>query len=230
MKEPFITMERIEIIKSFYESNMNKGLPDYTILGWENEEAQRLRFEILASSVNLKGKSILDVGCGTGSLLEYLILKGIEVSYTGVDILESMIEVAINKFPDGNFICTDIFKQNYFKKKSFDVVFSSGIFNLNLGNNEEFLIKALKIFLNLSKEAAVFNLLHQKSPDKEHKFYYYSPDDIIKAIEKIQTYSIKINIIENYLNNDFTVICIHSKIVPCLTRQCRSKYTHGVVN
>ena len=204
-------MERIEIIKSFYESNMNKGLPDYTLLGWENEEAHRLRFEILATSVNLKGKSILDVGCGTGSLLEYLNSKGIETAYTGVDILESMTEIAINKFPEGNFICTDIFKQNFFKEKSFDVVFSSGIFNLNLGNNEEFITKALNIFLDLSKEAAVFNLLHHKSPDKEHKYFYYSPDDIIKAVKKLQSPSIRLNIIENYLNNDFTVICNHAR-------------------
>ena len=52
-----------------------------------------------------------------------------------------------------------------------------------------------------------FNLLHHKSPDKESKYFYFSPEETVKIIEKNNFKFKKIEIIEQYLNNDFTVIC-----------------------
>ncbi len=88
------------------------------------------------------------------------------MKYTGVDILEAMIERAKAKNLGGDFLHTDIFQGNMFQDRSFDVVYASGIFNLNLGNNREFLIKALDLFMRFSSEAVVFNLLHCDSPDR----------------------------------------------------------------
>jgi ubiquinone/menaquinone biosynthesis C-methylase UbiE len=201
-------MKRFETIRTYYESNMGKGLPEYSILGWESEDAQNLRFDILASSVELDGKRILDVGCGTGNLLGYLSQKNINVKYTGMDILSSMIEYAKGKKLNGDFYHVDIFKNNIFEKESFDIIYASGIFNLNLQNNAEFLSKALNVFIDLSKEAIVFNLLHIDSPSKENLYYYFSPDDVARILEPISKRLEKVNIIENYLQNDFTVICL----------------------
>ncbi len=199
-------MKKTEKIRDYYESKMGKGLPDYGVLGWESEAAQLLRFDMLINSVDLKGKTLLDVGCGMGNLLEYLNLKGINVKYTGVDILESMIEFAKRKGLDGEFYCVDVFNENVFAGRSFDVIYTSGIFNLNLGNNREFLLKALGKMFTLSGEAVVFNLLHKDSPDREDKYYYHDPAEIKSLIA--DTFGIKrIEIKEQYLKNDFTVIC-----------------------
>ena len=184
---------------------MGKGLPEYRVLGWESEEAQRIRFDIMISSICLDNKKILDVGCGMGNLLDYLKQKGIKAGYTGVDILQSMIELAESKNPDANFYCLDIFKDNIFKKGSFDVVYASGIFNLDLGNNREFLLGALILFLDLSREAVIFNLLHHNSPDKEDGYFYLSPDEIKQTVERIPHKVKRVNIMENYLQNDLTV-------------------------
>lgn len=92
-------MKKLETIRTFYESKMGKGLPDYGVLGWESKEAQTLRFDILASYMDLSDKSVLDVGCGMGNLLEYFRSKDINVRYTGVDILKSMIDQARAKMP-----------------------------------------------------------------------------------------------------------------------------------
>lgn len=199
-------MERLKIIRTYYESNMGKGLPEYGILGWESEEAQQLRFEILASSVDVRNKRLLDVGCGTGSLHDYLNQKGIHVDYTGVDILECMIDYAKGKNLKAKFHCVDIFKSDFFPRDSFDVVYASGIFNLNLGNNMEFLSEALVRFMELSAETVVFNLLNFDSPSKEEQYYYYHPDEITKLVEPMAHKLEKFSIIEHYLQNDFTVI------------------------
>jgi hypothetical protein len=54
-------MDKLEIIKTYYEENIAKGLPEYGSLGWESEEAQRLRFDMLLSSVELGNKKLLAV-------------------------------------------------------------------------------------------------------------------------------------------------------------------------
>lgn len=200
-------MSKLKIIKTYYEGNMAKGLPEYGVLGWESEEAQRLRFDILLSSVDLEGKALLDVGCGTGNLLEYINSRDIHINYTGVDILEKMIERAQSKRLKADFLHADIFENNVFEEGTFDIVYASGIFNLNLGNNREFLRNALKLFFKLSKEAVVFNLLHYKSPDREDKYFYFNPDEVADIIVEFSDAITKTEFVEAYLKNDFTVVC-----------------------
>lgn len=204
-------MKKLEMIKTYYECNMAKDLPEYGILGWESEEAQRLRFDVLLDKVKLDGKKLLDVGCGTGNLIEHINSRGLSVEYTGVDILEQMIEKANKKNLDAVFIHTDIFKENIFSPDSFDVVYTSGIFNLNLGNNREFLKDALALFFSLSREAVVFNLLHVDSPDREDKYFYFHPDEVSGILTEFSAVIKQVEIIEAYLKNDFTLICEKNK-------------------
>jgi cyclopropane fatty-acyl-phospholipid synthase-like methyltransferase len=200
-------MDKMKIIRTYYEDNMAKGLPEYGVLGWESEEAQRLRFDMLLSSVELEGKTLLDVGCGTGNLLEYIRSKGVNVTYTGVDILDKMIERAKAKQLGAEFFQIDLFKNNIFKDHSFDVIYSSGIFNLNLGNNREFLTRALELFFRLSTGYVVFNLLHTASPDREDKYFYFHPDEVAEMLEEYSSVIEKVQFVEAYLKNDFTIIC-----------------------
>ncbi len=199
-------MKKLDIIKAYYDINISKDLPEYGILGWESEEAQHLRFDMLLSSVDLGGRRLLDVGCGTGNLLEYINSRGIEVNYTGVDILEKMIAIAKSKKLDCNFLCMDIFKNNSFTSNSFDVVYTSGIFNLNLGNNRQFLKNALELFLDLSVSYVVFNLLHVDSPDREDKYFYFHPDEVREILDAFSDKLKKVEFVEAYLKNDFTVV------------------------
>ncbi len=200
-------MKKVEKIKTYYEDNMAKDLPEYGILGWESERAQQLRFDVLLDKVELEGKRLLDVGCGTGNLLEYISSKGIRVKYTGVDILDKMIEKAVSKQLDAEFMLVDIFKENTFSPDSFDVVYTSGIFNLNLGNNKEFLRNALKLFFSLSCGTVVFNLLHIASPDREDKYFYFHPDEVRRILDEFSGLIGKTEFIEAYLKNDFTIVC-----------------------
>lgn len=199
-------MGKIDLIRSFYEEKMGKGLPDHEVLGWESNEAQKRRFEVFAGHVKLDGKKILDVGCGLGNMLEYLDSKGIDVDYTGVDISEKMVSSAKSRKLDGKFYCMDVFKSHPFKNEEFDVIYASGIFNINLGNNREFLLDALNKLLHISRHIIVFNLLHHNSPDREDKYYYFSPEDVEKIVESMPHRIKKVEIIQDYLDNDFTVI------------------------
>lgn len=205
-------MKKVEKIMQYYEPNIGKGLPDFKVLGWESRNAQYSRFDMFIRNTDLEGKRLLDVGCGLGNLLEYLNELEIHVDYTGVDISQKMIESAKAKKLKGVFLYLDIFKEELFsegifKENEFDVIYASGIFNLNLGNNKEFLSMALKRFYQLSKDIVAFNLLHHKSPDRDDKYYYFSPDQVLEILKSAGYDTEKVQVIEGYLMNDFTVIC-----------------------
>lgn len=194
-------------IEKYYKPNIGKGLPDFKVLGWESREAQYTRFEIFASKISLDNKKILDVGCGLGNLLEYFNNTGINIKYTGVDIIDEMIEAVKRKNLTGEFYCMDIFEQHHFRAKSFDVIYTSGIFNLNMGNNKDFLVSALGCFVELTKDVIVFNLLDHNSPNKEDAYYYYDYEQVIEMISAKYPKIESIEVVRGYLNNDFTVFC-----------------------
>jgi len=91
-----------------------------------------------------------------------------------------------------------------FAPGSFDVVFCSGAFNLNLGNNDEFLPRAVARLFELAREYVVFNLLHVRSACDDPKYAWYDPADVRGAV---RPFAADCRILDDYLPNDFTVIC-----------------------
>jgi SAM-dependent methyltransferase len=190
-----------EYYKKFY-TNASAGLEQ--LLGWEDRKSQTIRFSVLPAVVSLERKKLLDIGCGTGMLYDYLSQIGIETDYTGVDIMPEAVRAASIRHPEVNFIHGDVFRDDLFSPEMFDVVFSSGIFNLDLGNNMKFLRKGIYRMLELTSEAAVFNLLHVRSTDKELMYYYYDPKEVVNIPDQTIWH---VSVIDDYLKNDFSVVC-----------------------
>ena len=195
---------RKDQIRRHYEPRIGGNLPHHQVLDWASAKSQLARFEIFARNVPLQDKSLLDVGCGLGDLLTYLNSLGLGVRYTGVDLLEKMVQAARRNHPGHDFVQGDIFHATPFKPASFDVVFCSGAFNLNLGNNERFLPIAVATMLELARVYAVFNLLHSRAAGQEQTYFYYHPDEVR---EMLRNHPCQVRIIDDYLHNDFTVIC-----------------------
>lgn len=196
--------KRKEHIRRHYEHRIGKDLPHHEVLDWASAQSQRARFDIFAQNVPLAGKSLLDVGCGLGDLLTYLQDRDTPIQYTGVDILEKMVDAARATHPGHTFLQADIFQACPFEPATFDVAYCSGAFNLNLGNNEQFLPSAVRTMLTLAREHAVFNLLHSRAAASEETYFYYHPDNVRAMLRDLPC---TIRIIDDYLHNDFTVIC-----------------------
>ncbi|MBU4223964.1 methyltransferase domain-containing protein [Patescibacteria group bacterium] len=94
-----------------------------------NKKKSIIRSDILVNSEllkiigDVKGKTILDLGCGDGTIAASLSKKGAKV--VGVDKKEHSIKLAKEK--DGKYLCKDIRKVNL-KKNEFDVIYSSMVF------------------------------------------------------------------------------------------------------
>ncbi|HDY65056.1 MAG TPA: class I SAM-dependent methyltransferase [Phycisphaerae bacterium] len=202
-------MSKIRKIRKHYVPRIAAGRENYDILDWASAQSQKLRFEVLLRHVDLEGKSLLDVGCGLGDLTILLRDRGLDVRYTGVDVLEKMLEKARRANPGVRFVLGDIFATGPGRplaRERFDVVFSSGTMNLNLGNNLEFLRRALPRMLHHTGEVLVANFLHSRETPCDPKYFHYDPADVIEILEPLCPRD-NIQLVDDYLANDFTLIC-----------------------
>jgi len=190
------------ILEKHYIPRINSSDKGHVILDWESEDAQVRRFEVLFDHIDVSGRSILDVGCGIGDLYRMAASRCDAVSYTGIDILPEMVEEARLRHPEGNFITGDLLKEQLFAPGSFDILFSSGIFNLKVGDNHAFLKRALEVFFSISSCWVVFNLLDPKHPVQRDIYYYFEPEE---ALEMAKKHADHVEIVYDYVPKDYTV-------------------------
>ena len=195
--------ERKRIVSNHYEPLLNKYSRGYEILDWESLDSQIKRFEVLTDNADLSGKKLLDIGCGTGDLYGYFIDRGLDVDYYGIDILPKMIAKAYEIYPKGRFFTGDIFKESPFGKRQFDIIFCSGIFNLNMGDNESFFKEALPVFFAHAKSMVVFNLLDPGHSVHSSKYYFF---DYKAVLHWIRQYTDNVRVVTGYIPNDFTIV------------------------
>jgi SAM-dependent methyltransferase len=197
-------MSRRKHIHDHYEPRIVPGRASHEVHDWADAASQEARYRVLADNVPLDGKSLLDVGCGLGDLFGFLRSRGVAVRYVGVDIVAKMADAARRRFPEGRFVQGDVFADHPFGQERFNVVFCSGVFNLNLGNNRQFLPAALGRQFELADEHAVFNLLHHRTTERYEHCAYFDPAEVVAMVVKLAA---DVRVIDDYLHNDFTVIC-----------------------
>lgn len=94
-------------------------------------------------SKNTKSKTVLDIGCGTGLLGVELLRINPNLTIDGIDISESMLDIAKLKKIDDKTFCykqlysVDIKNQNNFIQKQYDAIVSSGTFTLGHLNAQD---------------------------------------------------------------------------------------------
>ncbi len=197
-------MSRKRRILDHYDHRIQPGRASFDVLDWSDRDSQLKRFAVLPANVELDGKTLLDVGCGLGDLWAFLNAHDISVEYVGVDLSEKMVCAARRLHPDAEFVSGDVFKDEVFPPGAFDVVFASGVFNLDLGNNREFLARAVRRLLDLAGECVVFNLLHTRADVCHEGYVYYDPAEVLKDLEAL---SCHVTVVDDYLDGDFTLIC-----------------------
>lgn len=173
---------------------------------WGSEQSQRIRFEVLTkcmgpSDTKLK---ILDVGSGLAHLNSFLVDKGFEIDYTGIEINSSFIEQSKVAFPEANFVHGDVNKL-LDSNELYDYSFASGIYNLgDKTKTQNAFISDFNIILSKTKIAAAVNFLSSNSQNQDNVSVYHKSSEIISLVEK--HFSTRYELYHNYLPNDFTII------------------------
>ena len=148
--------------------------------------SRKKRLQILLKYIDLKkGNSILDFGCGTGYLYEYLQKSGYKVKYTGIDISAEAIKFAkkiYNKKNNCNFILANILEKNL--KKKFDFILVNGTFNNNTKNNWMWMRESLIRLYSITKKTLVFNNLTYYVDFYDKKLFYIQPEKVLNFCKK----------------------------------------------
>lgn len=135
---------------------------------------------------NLKGKKVLDIGCGTGRIIKNLMEAGAKV--VAADVSEEMLKVTKKKFKDAEIVCADI-ENLPFKDKSFDCVLALFVV-VHLRD----LQKAFDEVYRVLKDGGTFIVsnINQRKPPKLNlkdggeiiiSSYYHMPEHVEKALE-----------------------------------------------
>ena len=98
-------------------------------------------------SLELDGKKVLDLGCGTGTMLHYLQREEKCIPY-GVDIIRLNIHQCRKKMKDGQFFRQDIINYLDDTKKKFDLVILYGVIGCFTVDKQRVIIDKISNRLN----------------------------------------------------------------------------------
>ena len=159
-------------------------------LGWGSTEQQQYRFEnTLAGSFELKGRDVLDIGCGFGDYCEFLNQRQTGFArYVGWDITPSFVDEATSRFQSDSrceFECRDVGLQADGELVA-DFGVMLGLLNWNLNNEEKNYAYSQRLIQNAFhdvKGCLVVDFLSTQLTDdypRENFVFYHSPAKMLE--------------------------------------------------
>lgn len=195
-------------VSRYYTSMLEKHGETPQGVDWNGAFGQRVRFEQLMKVVDSHSDfSINDLGCGYGSLLEFLNDEGRTLQYCGIDLSEKMIEAAKQRHkntPNSRFV------SSHLPDRSADYTVASGIFNVKLDTPSniwlEYILETLDQMNRFSIKGFAFNCLTSFSDREKMKedLYYADPTLIFNHCKNI--YAKNVALLHDYNMYEFTII------------------------
>lgn len=196
------TKSNLEAIKYFYPQYYKDSKNKSEIVGWSSKKDQYKRFEILLNVGFKDGDTVLDFGCGLGSLYEYMVERYEDVGYVGVDINEDFIKKCKKKYP---YVIFKTIKNITDVKYPYDWFVASGAFTVYTPIKD--MMETIKVASVQAKHGVSVNFLsstYAKNSDLE-AIRGYDKEEIYKFFSKEFDESHTVKLIDNYLKNDFTI-------------------------
>lgn len=178
---------------------------------WRDQDSQEIRFRQLCRLFEDRpGASVLDLGCGYGSMLAYLRQRGFDGDYIGVDISTEMIAKANDIHGadlSARFMCHP---DSASLDVTADVAVASGIFNVRLGFDdtrwEEYLLATLRDLDRIGSSGFAFNCLTSYSDAHKMQDYLFYADPCRLFDYCKRHFSKQVALLHDYGLYEFTLI------------------------
>ena len=170
---------------------------------WHDRDRQYFRFHEICRYIDMRRDSVLDVGCGNGELLGFLSFCGFCGKYTGVDIHSKLVGEARGRFSKADFRVLDIFDSAV---ETYDCVVMSGVFNANVGQDLDFVVRFITRMHELSRFRTVFNAVSTHVNFCQPEIFYIDPSELLERLLKITP---QVEMRHGFLPFNFTV-CMHA--------------------
>jgi len=203
-----MTNKIIHQVNQYYSKKIIENGATAQGVDWNSTESQELRFEVLSNVINAdENFSVLDYGCGFGSMYDYFKKKYFQFHFTGLDISEEMIREAVKRNA-GNKNSAWITTLN--ANALFDYVIASGIFNVKLNNSnkewETYMKEIIHKINTHAKKGFSFNVLTQYSDKEFMKDYLYYADPLFLFDYCKKHFSRNVALLHDYNLYEFTII------------------------
>ena len=184
----------------YFVRSLRFDLPENQV-GWRSRQNQEIRFRQLAAIGDLKGQRVLDLGCGLGCLYGYLRGQGWDGDYTGIDILDLMVQKSRRRFPEARFEKRDILKNPPSQK--WDYIFINGVFNHRVKDNWAWIEQTVLAALASAEKGLAFNILNSEAGWMDSELFYADPQTLENKVRGWSKGNYQI--VRGYLPEDITV-------------------------
>lgn len=178
----------VKTVRDRYERHLREHDENAaTAAHWKTQERLDLRYEVLSEIDDLDGSRILDFGCGTGLLADFLDSRGVDCEYVGWDISDEMVEIARERHPEASFRQIDVLNENtaHFEG-AFDYVFVCGVFHIKdegtRSAHEAWMYQTLRELWPLCEEGLAVNFMTEHVDWRDDELYYCSIDELVKFV------------------------------------------------
>lgn len=190
-------------MSTHYEKRYREYGYDPRTLDWDKGK-QIMRFSILTSQYDFRGKDVLDIGCGFGDLNRVLQAKtGGDYRYYGIDVSQALLSEAQSRYGNDRirFVCGDFLAMNV---PEADYAIASGIFYLKLqeGDNYVLMDQVMRKAFHLCRVGFAFDFLSDKVDFRKENTFHSSPERILELAYGLSRNVILLN---NYMPFEFSL-------------------------
>jgi hypothetical protein len=177
------------------------GGADFRALLWASRRTQEQRFDALLRLANPAGLRVLDLGCGCGDLLDFLIRRGVQPrSYVGIEGVAELAEAAKCKRPAGaEIVVADFVADPSCLNVDADIVYCSGALNTIAGDD---FYHAIADAFATSRRAFVFNFLSSPLLAGATYLFWHRRLDVLRFARSLRA---SVQVIEDYIEGDCTI-------------------------
>jgi SAM-dependent methyltransferase len=189
----------------FFSKLLTDNSDEAKVIG-NSPASHQKRFKKLLELGNFDGKSVLDIGCGTGAFYRFLSAHSSRFDYTGYEVNEKMLEKARKSHPEiaDRFLLLDILEEPV--DKSFDYCLSIGSLNLFMDEKTNYgmTFHMLDEMFAHCKIGFAFSMTSSLSRKKQADTFYYDP---IIITNHVMRYCNNFRLDHSFLPHDFMLFC-----------------------
>lgn len=171
-----------EAVISRYETRLRAYGFSEESLGWGKKGRQQLRFAVLASQWDLRGKAVLDLGAGFGDFYSFAKPMNLR-EYLGIDVTPGLVATGNDRYGDESAFqlkLGSVTDESLYREC--DVAVISGLFNFRLrnGRNREFISTVLRLAFKFSRLGVACNFVTDRVDFRDPLIHYQSPAEVLE--------------------------------------------------
>jgi SAM-dependent methyltransferase len=196
-------------LQTYYAKCFSEHGPNPRGVDWHDGQSLALHYDKMLALIEghetSSRVSLLDIGCGFGGLLDHAKSKSVVLEYTGIDIVQAMVEHGQNRHPDATFATGSVFDFN--PERPFDYVVCNGVLTEKLDVSirafDEFARRMIRRMFELCARGIAFNLMTTHVNFTAPNLFYKNPLETIAFCTA--ELSPKFRIDHSYPHFDYTV-------------------------